>query len=784
MEGFKQYDPSEKPPETPEAEKKPEEKPFDLTQSKEKKIETEGKRAYSKEEWFGMVEILKEQAAVSREKEKIEEKEEIIELAEGVIVEKPEKAEINNLTRLLKSVREGRREKAELEVELKKIEKKKPPAFLWAANPVFWSGLEEQEKSYQKAKTEKMPEFGDAEKFYNDAQKQLIDHLFGKAEERWRKDPEKFKKFYERFVCEGFVGKERERLQKAKEDAMEPKEKGRLRKLGEAAMRQYAKLPKAARWGISAGIGTAVAFGGAAAGLIAAPAIGLAGYTTIRYGRAMFGSLSAVGIKGMGDMAEKQWLKKHGKEAREKKIKENLIKEAADFSDREKAVDLAVQAKDKRNEELAKLAKRQKQWRIGKMAAMIGGGAGISFAAGSLDSFSAKPGIADTAREQMVGIKPTGPQAAQLFERAEESRFIGRPQAEIFERAEESRVIGAVPEPEKFSEAWVDTVHPGDSVWKIAERNLESHGYFRGFTGTAEEIQAKKDFLTDWVKDQVVEDKTKFGLADVADIEKGLPPGHKFDLTEVLKNKREALLGEVNNAENLSIGQMKHILHNRELNTEWLKNHPGEALTTPKVAEILGGKRLEILIEQRPSAAISETLAERRAEGIIQEPEIEVIRKEGIEVTAEDYLRGLNQEQREMIDTQWEDYNELPSLSEDEIRGLEDYYYGGHGNEEDLALGLFYDRQAELRESILDILAPSKLRIPEYMAIKNVTVGKFLEEAAKNSNEYWPQLPHSGVYDFMELGRQMELAKFLRGTMPTELGKMLTLDEYLKNFIK
>lgn len=785
MESFNPF--SGVPPENMSGEKEPEkenppkaEKAPDVVSVEKPEEESVLRRV--EREYREAAEALKEQAAVEREKEKIEEKEEVVELLydeaaiqlggikdfgakkkvqekEGVIEktilanreeilkaraekggagpeqpfdvaqgkpenppEPPDRTEINELTRLLKTVREGRRDLAEGEFGLKKTGESLTLSQYY--KPSYTGEL-------KKIKEKKSAKFEETKKFYNESQKQLIEHLLKKAEKRWGegKNPEKMKKFYENLVFKGFVGKEIDRLQKAKEDAMEPKEKGRLRKLSEAAMRQYTKLPKTARWGIAAGLGTAVALG---TGAVALPAA--LGYAGVRYGRAALGSLSAVGIKGICDMAKGKWLKTHGKEAREKKIKENLMKEVANFSDREKSIELAIQAKDKRNEELAKLKRREKQWKIGTMAAMIGGGAGISFMAGSWDSF---------------GAKPSG-------------SFIKEPEA--------------VPMGPRVSEAFIDKVHPGDSIWKISERNLEIQGYFRGLN------QAQKDYLTDWVKDRVVEDKAKFGLADVADIERGLPPGHKFDITEVFKNKREALLHEVASAKKLSASEMEHIMNNRRINTEWLENNPGKPLTTAQVAENLGGKRLQILMEPKPSAgAVVETLAEKRAEviGAAEEAGAGVSKAEA-GITAEEYLRGLNQEQREIIDAQWEEYSKLPPLDDEALRKLEDYYEA----KEDWTMGLFYEQQAQYFEDIFDILAPTKLRMGEYLAIRNVTVGKFLEEAAKNSPDYWPKLPHDGIYSAMELKRQIKLADFIRGTQPSALGKLLSVEEYLKNFIK
>ena len=434
------------------------------------------------------------------------------------------KAEINEQILLYKSVREGRRELAESEIEWKNLKAK---GFL----------------GYEKFQKNK-----DVKGLYDNSRKQLVKHLLAKAEKRWGKDSEKFNRFRDELGFKGFVGKEYERFQKAKTEAMGPKEKGRLRKLYEATVKQFAKMPKTVRWGISAGIGTAVALG---TGGVALPAA--LGYAGFRFGRAAVGSFSAVGAKAMGDMAEKQWLKKHGKEAREEKIKEGLRKEAANISDIEKISDIVMEKTDKRNEELAKLDKRQKQWRIGKVAAMIGAGAGVSFWAGSMDMFSQEPQIGAGVRDHL-GVRPGG------------GPFIKEPEAVPMG----PRVSELLPSHGIKIGSFIETAKPGDSVWKLAEHQLESRGYFRDLSGTAEEIAAKKTYLIDWVKDKVAANPDKFGLTDPDK----LATGQKIDFSEILKDK-EGILKAFGETEKLSPAEISHINYNNELLSQWVKNHPG-----------------------------------------------------------------------------------------------------------------------------------------------------------------------------------------------------------------
>ncbi len=440
----------------------------------------------------------------------------------------------------------------------------------------------------------------------------------------------------------------------------------------------------------------------------------------------------------MGDGAEKLWLRKHGKEAREEKIKSDIEKDARRASDFQSLVDCLMVKKDQRNEELAKLARRQKQWRVGKMAAMIGGGAGISFWAGSMDMFTHDTGVSHGLQDQL-GIKG------------------GKP---------------VIPPPEEFLPImpghgpFIEMAQPGDSVWRIAEHQLESQGYFKGLTGTAEEIAAKKTYLTDWVKDQVVNNRAKFGLTDPDK----LAVGQKIDFSDIFKDK-EAISKVMADVGRLSPAEIEHINYNNDLLSQWVKTHPGERLTSDKVAEILGGKRLEILTEG------NETFS------------------------AENYLRGLGQEERELAETQiqqsWEDYQKLPGLNEDEMHSLQDYYgYGagkeGLGQAPDTAPAIenFYGAEVRTYTDIMEILAPSNLRPAEYLAIKNVSVGKFMDEMAggwekwRSDEAITIDIPHDGIYGASESGRQVRRADFIRATNPAAAEKSLTIEEYLAKFIK
>ena len=681
--------------------------------------EQEPRRPYSKKEWLEIAKTLKEQAEIQREKEKIEEQEEIIELSEYMVVkrEKPERTIVN----LYKQIREARRELAESKMEYK----------------------------LQGGDFEKCPRNQKTKEDYEELQRQLFEIWTAKAEKRWGRDSEKFVEFKKSLIFKGFIGREFDRLKKAEYDARSNKEKSRFRQLYEKVVRNYAKLPMGARWGIAAGLGAAVAFG---TGAVAASA--LLGYAGFRYGRAALGSLSAVGAGSIIDGVKKIWLEKYGKEAREEKIGLVIEQEAKNFNTAESFSYFLATQSAKRNEELAKLNRRLKQWKVGKMAAMIGAGGGIAFWAGSIDAFTNETGVSRAIQERL-GIEE------------------GKPPVIRPEEVPPVKAGPGVSEPASIPGQFIETAKPGDSVWRLAERHLEEHGYFKGLTGSPEEIAAKKTYLIDWVKDRIAENPEKFGLTDPDK----LAVDQKIDFGEILIEDEktfkisEAFLREVESAEKLSASELAHINNNNELISQWVKNHPGERLTSDKVAEILGGKRLEILTSEEEL------------------------------MSWKDYTKAVPIE-REKIDLEsWEDYTtKTPPLSDQELMELRDYYdqksqeYDYLGDREAAetaeALKDFYADRLRIYNDVMEILAPTNLRPAEYLAIKNVSVGKFLEETAggwekwRSDEAITIDLPHDGVYGASEYGRQLKLAEFIKNTNPTEFDKSLTIEEYLKQFIK
>ena len=99
------------------------------------------------------------------------------------------------------------------------------------------------------------------------------------------------------------------------------------------------------------------------------------------------------------------------------------------------------------------------------------------------------------------------------------------------------------------------TVHKGDSVWKILEKQLESRGQFDDLAGSADEIKAAKTYMIDALKDKVAANPKAFGIID-PDL---IKPGQKIDFSRLFEDQQK--LDDIfNKAQNLSANEVKNIL--------------------------------------------------------------------------------------------------------------------------------------------------------------------------------------------------------------------------------
>ncbi len=370
------------------------------------------------------------EAAEIRRKEWMEKPEEEIRTdieTEQEINEELRKEEIPAKRSQIKEARGARQEMVRLEAEYDKYK--------------FWTGdISKHFKKEDKIKAKK--DYEQAKDKYNEVQNELLGFYLEKAQDRWNGEEGKvkFKEFRDEIIFRRAFGREQERISQAKQETLSEQDKGRFREILGKIGQEFNKIPKGRRWVYTALLGTGAALG---MGAIAAPAA--LGYAGFRFSRAAFASFSALGIKKVGDNLEKNWLKEHGKEKREEKVKESLVEQMGQINDFEQMNKLLMEKREERDEELAKLAKAQKYWQVGKVAAMIGAGGGIAFCAGHFDIFG--PDDASTGVHEQLEIEEgrgiirmpmpkeevaTGPAAEEL-----ETGIRVRPLKETIEEARE-----------------------------------------------------------------------------------------------------------------------------------------------------------------------------------------------------------------------------------------------------------------------------------------------------------------------------------------------------------
>jgi len=144
-------------------------------------------------------------------------------------------------------------------------------------------------------------------------------------------------------------------------------------------------------------------------------------------------------------------------------------------------------------------------------------------------------------------------------------------------------------------------VQKGDSIWKIAAKQLEQR-FGDKFNSLNE---AQKTYVIDAIKDKVAAHPEKFGLTDIDQ----LKVGQKIDFSSIFE-KNEELQKIFEKAGNLTPQQTENILHHNQEILNWLKAHPHEALT---------GEKVEQILHQKPSGVLEPQIDEQ----ISQEPQID-----------------------------------------------------------------------------------------------------------------------------------------------------------------
>lgn len=360
--------------------------------------------------------------------------------------------------------------------------------------------------------------------------------------------------------------------------AYETKERGIASKLWE----KYTKAPRWKKMAIGAGVAGAVGLAGALAfpsfllfaGSSATLAkVGVGGFLAGKAVRSVTGgALGAAIFSGI----EKFHIRgKYGKKRAEtgtgqstetlEKLKEEIGTAEDWLENEEKKMKLmAIVDADaiKYREKLGKIANKEGRSRLyAALAAGIIGGAAAT--AAGLDWSQVFPG---------------GPKGAALVGALENKPSGGGVGA--YEGLDvESGPDNLPASPEKIISG-IETAKPGDSVWRMAERQLEQR-----IPGFQDLNEAQKTYLVDAIKDRIAENPEKFGLTDPDK----LAIGQKIDFSSVFE-KDSDLQELVGKAKGLTQAQMENIGRNNATLRDWVKAHPGEALTSDKVEDILRGR--------------------------------------------------------------------------------------------------------------------------------------------------------------------------------------------------
>jgi len=324
--------------------------------------------------------------------------------------------------------------------------------------------------------------------------------------------------------------------------AYEAKERGLVGSL----WAKYIKAPRHVRWLISAGIAAGV--GGVSALALGPGGLIVAGAYAGHRGLRSLGGMVLGG--GLQSLIEKGYIrKKYGKqrmEIRQEQYEATLaklreeVKEVESWLDSEKKKLKLMEIVDKDaveyRQKLDEVARREGKTRM--KSALISGLIGGAAAAGVDWYYSLK----------------TGPGAV--------------PPPVLPGKSTEGIISG------------IESAKKGDSVWKLAERQLE-HRMGLKFTSLNE---AQKTSVVAVIKNMVAADLEKFGLTNVDQIK----IGQKIDFSEIFKD--QAGMEDVfKKALSLHQGQMENIVHNNEVLRNWRAAHPTELFTSEKVEEILSG---------------------------------------------------------------------------------------------------------------------------------------------------------------------------------------------------
>ena len=305
--------------------------------------------------------------------------------------------------------------------------------------------------------------------------------------------------------------KEQEKFIEEKERNLSSKKRFLYKLFDNKVMRAYLRVPREYRWVGYAALGSAVLLGGGAGWAAAGSYFGL------KLSRYIVGSFtSASAIKAVNAFEEYYGTKLN--KALEKKVNETLKKESLSTK-----LDTLLNFTDN---QLEKTLKFKKKVNYAKAVAGIAG-------------FLAGYGLTESIAKGVGELLETKAEMASKAEMVAKKVEIG----------------------EKVSpkiQPYIETVHKGDSVWKITKRVLEKKiGKEFDFLD-----EGQKRYLIDAIKDKIAANPEKFGLSEKnIDL---IHPGEKINFSPIFEDK-EFLKEIFKKAKDLSLKEKVHILSNVEI---------------------------------------------------------------------------------------------------------------------------------------------------------------------------------------------------------------------------
>ena len=305
--------------------------------------------------------------------------------------------------------------------------------------------------------------------------------------------------------------KEQEKFIEEKERNLSSKKRFLYKLFDNKIMRAYLRVPREYRWVGYAALGSAVLLGGGAGWAAAGSYFGL------KLSRYIVGSFtSASAIKAVNAFEEYYGTRLN--KALEKKVNETLKKESLSTK-----LDTLLNLTDN---QLEKTLKFKKKVNYAKAVAGIAG-------------FLAGYGLTESIGKGVGELLETKAEMASKAEMVAKKVEIG----------------------EKVSpkiQPYIETVHKGDSVWKITKRVLEKKiGKEFDFLD-----EGQKRYLIDAIKDKIADNPEKFGLSEKnIDL---IHPGEKINFSPIFEDK-EFLKEIFKKAKDLSLKEKVHILSNVEI---------------------------------------------------------------------------------------------------------------------------------------------------------------------------------------------------------------------------